>query len=113
MKDLYMETDEVQIPNIIRTVRDDITLKDMHASILINNNIESMKSRSFKVNIDRKIEGIVGLGPQGQPLLFSKRAVEHLLEDKRTVKQVVYNTKQEKNRNGVSYTVGWFEEVGK
>lgn len=56
MKDLYMATDDSQIPNLIRTVRDDITLKDMHASILINNNINNMKSRSFKVNINKNIE---------------------------------------------------------
>ena len=60
---------------------------------------------------ERKIEGVIGLGSQGQPVLFSKRAVEHLLEDKRSVKQVQWNTKKEKTRAGIEYTIGWFEKI--
>lgn len=62
---------------------------------------------------EMKVEGIIGLGPKGQPVLFSKRAVEHLLEDERVVKNVSWETTKEKSRTGIEYTVGQFKEVGK
>ena len=52
MKDLYSE----EIPDIIRTVRDDITIKDMQASLFINANKDNIKRRSFKVDLDKQID---------------------------------------------------------
>ena len=59
------------------------------------------------------VEGIIGLGPSSQPVLFSKRSVEHLLSDERQILNVQWTTRQEKTRAGVSYTIGTFEKVGK
>lgn len=58
-----------------------------------------------------KVEGILGFSPNGAPVLFGKRSVEHLLTDERQVLNVTWNTKQEKSRAGITYTTGWFEQA--
>ena len=57
------------------------------------------------------VEGIIGLGPNSQPVLFSKKSVEHLLGDERRVLNVTWNVHRERTRAGVEYDVGEFKEV--
>lgn len=62
-------------------------------------------------NIETKVEGILGFGPNGQPLMFGKNMVEHLLTDTRRVVNVKLESEKATTRGGVEYTRKWFTEI--
>lgn len=51
-----LQTD-IHMPNLMRTVRDDISLQAVHAAFFINHNKQNTMSRSFYVDVDKHIEG--------------------------------------------------------